>query len=270
MNSYDIKKALAARHRHDMFFEEVKDGPTQTVRHHAKIDALAMTLSWTNFAIIGYEIKVSRGDFLRDEKWRAYLPMCHQLYFIAPKGVLDPSEVGENCGVMVVGDNGRIRTLRKAPHRDIELPTNMLLHLMFKHIGEYERCDNKKPRPERLLPNPNIAAYKAYLEGRAEVKSIGHALSKRIRQEIDGAASQSQRAQMALDRANRSEKELRVIYDALGIIPGAWNSGSAALGEITRLKSAAVPKGVFEAERDVRKALEILTGLTKPAGSDEV
>lgn len=70
----DVKRAIAHRHASDMFFTEVKDGPTQIVNHHSRIDALAIKLSWTNFAIIGYEVKVARSDFLRDEKWRAYSP----------------------------------------------------------------------------------------------------------------------------------------------------------------------------------------------------
>lgn len=111
----DVKRAIAHRHASDMFFTEVKDGPTQIVNHHSRIDALAIKLSWTNFAIIGYEVKVARSDFLRDEKWRAYLPMCNQLYFAAAPGVCDPSEVPECCGLVTVTQSGNLRTIRKAP-----------------------------------------------------------------------------------------------------------------------------------------------------------
>ncbi len=49
----DITKALAKRHKDDMFFTEVKNGPTQTVAHHSRIDALAIKISWTRFRITG-------------------------------------------------------------------------------------------------------------------------------------------------------------------------------------------------------------------------
>ena len=84
------------------------------MNHHSRIDALAVKLSWTNFAIIGYEVKVARSDFLRDEKWRAYLPMCNQLYFAVAPGVCDPSEVPECCGLVTVTQSGNLRTVRKA------------------------------------------------------------------------------------------------------------------------------------------------------------
>lgn len=41
----DVKRAIAHRHASDMFFTEVKDGPTQIVNHHSRIDALAIKLS---------------------------------------------------------------------------------------------------------------------------------------------------------------------------------------------------------------------------------
>jgi len=34
-----------------------------------------------NPACTGYDIKISRSDFLGDEKWTGYLPLCNLLYF---------------------------------------------------------------------------------------------------------------------------------------------------------------------------------------------
>jgi hypothetical protein len=42
ITSDDVKIAIAKRHREDLFFTEVKDGPTQIVAHHSKVDALAI------------------------------------------------------------------------------------------------------------------------------------------------------------------------------------------------------------------------------------
>ena len=124
--AHKVKAAIAKRHKEDLFFTEVKDGPTQIVNHHSKIDALSMKISWTKFTITGYEVKVSRSDFLRDEKWHAYLPMCNQLYFAVAPGVCDTSEVPEVCGLVTVTQNGGLRTVRKAPWREIDPPVEML------------------------------------------------------------------------------------------------------------------------------------------------
>lgn len=132
INSRDIIKAIAKRHKEDMFFTEVKDGPTQVVSHHSRIDAMGIKISWTNFAIVGYEVKVSRSDFLRDEKWRAYLPMCNQLYFAVAPNVCDVKEIPEECGMVLYSPNtGCIRTIKKAPFRNIDPPVEM-----FKELSE--------------------------------------------------------------------------------------------------------------------------------------
>lgn len=43
--------------------------------------------------LIGYEIKVDRQDFRADEKWPGYLDYCHQLWFVAPKGVITAEDL---------------------------------------------------------------------------------------------------------------------------------------------------------------------------------
>jgi hypothetical protein len=71
VRSCDIKLALSKRHKDDYFLTEVKDGPTMGASH-ARIDAWAMKKSWSKPLVWGYEIKVSRSDFLNDTKWPAY------------------------------------------------------------------------------------------------------------------------------------------------------------------------------------------------------
>ncbi len=87
VHSGQIISALAKRHKGDMFFTEVKDGSTQLRSRHSRIDALAIPLSWAHYNIFGYEIKVSRSDFLQDQKWMAYLPMCNQLSWVVAPNV---------------------------------------------------------------------------------------------------------------------------------------------------------------------------------------
>ncbi len=66
----EMKEAIAKRHREDLFFTEVRrpDADRQPPQQNRRP---GMKISWTNFTISGYEVKVSRSDFLRDEKWRA-------------------------------------------------------------------------------------------------------------------------------------------------------------------------------------------------------
>jgi len=50
----------------------------------------------------GYEIKVSRSDFLGDDKWDNYLKYCNYFYFVAPKGLIGKHELPDGVGLIEV------------------------------------------------------------------------------------------------------------------------------------------------------------------------
>jgi hypothetical protein len=78
LDSADVKRLLAKKHESDIFVEECKTGPAGS----RSLDGWAMEKSWANPRIIGYEVKVSRSDFLRDTKWHEYLDTCNEFYFV--------------------------------------------------------------------------------------------------------------------------------------------------------------------------------------------
>ena len=53
---------------------------------------------------MGMEIKVSRADFLREVRDRgkraAWHSMVHRFTYVAPRGLIDPGEVPEGCGLL--------------------------------------------------------------------------------------------------------------------------------------------------------------------------
>lgn len=53
----------------------------------------------------GYEIKVSRADFLADKKWREYLKYCSKFYFVAPQGIIRPDELPPEIGLIEISVN---------------------------------------------------------------------------------------------------------------------------------------------------------------------
>ena len=74
VTSTDIKKALAGFHEKDFFITECKTCSTYFPDPQGllKFDGLAIRKSYTKPCITGYEVKVSRGDFLQDNKWHLY------------------------------------------------------------------------------------------------------------------------------------------------------------------------------------------------------
>jgi hypothetical protein len=75
VKSNDILKLLSEKHSEDVFVPECKNGSTW-LSTHLRLDAWVMNRSWTKLKFTGYEIKVSRQDFLRDDthdiKWHNY------------------------------------------------------------------------------------------------------------------------------------------------------------------------------------------------------
>lgn len=47
--------------------------------------------------IRGYEIKMSRADFLSDEKWMNYSEFCSSLSVVCPEGLIQKNEIQSPC-----------------------------------------------------------------------------------------------------------------------------------------------------------------------------
>lgn len=118
-NSKDIKALLYNRHRPPeyAFFTEVANGTGSMGGRYA--DAVAYAL-WPSkgFEITGYEIKVSRGDFMNEmknsAKAHAVMQFCHRWYLVAEKGVAKVEEIPANWGFLEVV-NGKFYTRKIAP-----------------------------------------------------------------------------------------------------------------------------------------------------------
>jgi len=123
---------LERKHSGDVFVRECKDGPSQT-RSHLRMDAWVMPRSWSKPACIGYEIKTSRQDFLRDEKWQGYLKLCNLLYFVCPAKVIQPAELSHGVGLMWLSSTGtKLYTKQKAAHRDVEIPESLFRYVLMR------------------------------------------------------------------------------------------------------------------------------------------
>lgn len=131
----DIKIALAKKHKTEFFLTEVKNGPTMFGTGLLKFDAVAIYKSWAHPKIVGYEIKVSRSDFLKDNKYSLYLPYFHEFYFVTPTGMVQRTEIEENIGLIWYNPaTGNLTTKKKAVYRNIEIDAAMLLYIIMNRL----------------------------------------------------------------------------------------------------------------------------------------
>lgn len=91
--------------------------------YQRRIDAWAINCYKSqHFRRIAYEIKCARSDFIAErrspDKRRPAKAVSNHFYFAAPLGLIDPSEVPEDCGLLVVYESGKTRIVKRAPKLD--------------------------------------------------------------------------------------------------------------------------------------------------------
>jgi hypothetical protein len=182
-------EALTIKHEKDVFVAECKDGPTWN-RAHRRLDAWVMEKSWAHPKMVGYEIKQFRSDFMNDNKWSDYLPLCNELYFVCPHGLIEKNEVPESTGLLWLAKNGlRLWTKKKAPYRKIEDPINLFKYILMCRV--------------KIIFNPDEDRVKFYTQW---VKNIQEKrkLGRSVAQEFCFLSAEIQKSRTeAVERANR-------------------------------------------------------------------
>ncbi|WKL27027.1 hypothetical protein Q1M64_21525 [Sinorhizobium meliloti] len=119
VRSSDVKAAIAAMHAppsHQTFFE-VSNATGYGIKSYA--DAISMGV-WpsTGNEIHGFEVKVSRSDFLNEmknpEKAMPIMQYCHRWSLVCPANMVKLDEVPATWGVYWYKD-GALRKARQAP-----------------------------------------------------------------------------------------------------------------------------------------------------------
>lgn len=148
----DILKLLLKKHKDDICVPECKHGQSWTKEKVKRFDLWSMKKSYANPITWIYEIKISRQDFLQDNKWMTYLPYCTDFYFVAPAGIIDVSEVPEQAGLLLSSKNGtRLFCKKKAPHRHVDTPDCVFKYILMSRTKivdstYYNKDSNRQKR----------------------------------------------------------------------------------------------------------------------------
>lgn len=121
MNSAEIKTLLYNKFSMPNFVF-VTEVAQESGKAGGWADGIAMGLWPSNgYEIQGFEIKVSRADFLQEmknpHKAMPFMPYCNRWWLVAPKGVCDPAELPKTWGYYEVrGD--KLWKKKQAPELD--------------------------------------------------------------------------------------------------------------------------------------------------------
>ena len=214
IEAVDLLDLLLEKHQKDLCIPECKTGASYGPDGFQKIDLWVMKKSWSNPAWYGYEIKVNRQDFLRDEKWQVSLPYCTSFSFVAPPGIIDVSELPPEAGLIVSSKNGtRLYTKKKAPVRQVEIPDDIYRYVLMwrtKVTRGYGPVHDREYW-ERWLKDRH--------KGEELGREVAYQLSKEARKQIDEARI----AESRMKEENETLKGLKEELLTFGIEPKELN-----------------------------------------------
>ena len=208
LHQNSIAAALAAKHADDLFIAQCKTGPTQQAEAGGvqQMDAWAMAKSWAHPCATAYEIKVTRGDFLADRKWRGYLPYCNEFYFACPWKLISPDELpGDECGLVWVQENGmRAIVKRRAKYREVEIPDTLWRYILMWRV--------KVQRDHGVSSEDNVARVKALIAENADMQAVGKHFAHKIARHVQDVEWENQR----LQGENKKLETVKLMLKELG------------------------------------------------------
>lgn len=217
MRADQVLLAVQRRHKKDLWLTEVRTGPSQSAPKGQlhRIDGLALAKSWTAPLITGYEVKVDRQDWIRDNKWHAALDDCHAFYIACPKDLIQPNEVPQEVGLIWIRDSGLLSIQRKAVYRNIELPTLLLYHVCMSRIDS----DRHPFFSERRLQ------LEAAVKDAASRRDLAEAVGGATRRSLIDAETRARNAEddAAQEREHAERwRQARSILESHGIRADRW------------------------------------------------
>lgn len=261
MTAAQLLGLLAEKHASDIFVPECKDGPTLGTTHF-RMDAWAMTRSWSNDRTIGYEIKVSRSDFTRDDKWHGYLDCCNEFYFVCPQGLIKPDELPAEAGILWASKTGtRLFMKKRAPRREVSIPEPVWRYILMSRAIIQKGCERDKSGDRDY--------WARWMAQKKENRDFGYRVSSGIRKLVQERITEVQQESVALERRMREYDDLRgFIRRVLGI--ELDNTSTWAVERNLRQLMAVVPPDLDEKLAGAADAMKrLVTELEKLKGKSQ-
>ena len=254
MTSDDIQRVLSAKHVNDVYVPECKTGASD--RGMQIMDAWVMAKSWAHPLITAYEIKVSRQDFLRDNKWRGYLDYCNAFYFACPKGLIKPEELPTEVGLIWISDNKTTAyTKRKAVYRNIVIPQDVFRYILMGRV---------KVGAEN--PNGNDRHYwLKWLEDKKLDYEFGWRVSKTIRETVEHKIKDVEKKNRELELLVDRYRDIKSLVNTLGFDEHAiklWGFRDNLTSKLQEIKTGIGKELIDSLTRtraDLDRSIEILS-----------
>jgi len=247
MKTPDVKSALRARFcspEWSIFFE-VADGTGMNQRRWA--DAVAMNMYPSRgMEIHGFEIKVSRNDWLRElknpEKSSTVQQYCDRWWIVAPKELIKPGELPPTWGHYDISATGIIRQMVAGPKLESVPVNKSFMAAMLRRAGGVDEA----------VMAAAVSREREQLEAQ---------FNDRLQREVDYRAT---KANIAIEKLAEFERETGLSIDGYGEVKEVAD----AVRFIRHTGALATWRGLeglaSEAERFSAKVREFIRANTPP------
>lgn len=259
----EIKKALAEYHPKDFFLSECKTDSTYFAGPQGLLifDGLAIARSYTSPCITGYEIKVSRSDFQRDNKYHLYLQYCNEFYFVVPAGLLKKEEIPDDMGLIYYyPETGKLLKKKKALYRQIEEPVGVYKYIIYSRLEQ-----------DRIPFYENRAEYaKDYIADLSEKRKIGRTFGSKMAKDLLDCQERLERladVESQLEQFHQIEK----ILEKYNIGGYSWSRNTEnTLKQLDEALSSSYPEELNHVEDDLQHTLNYLKRIKEKHTQKEV
>lgn len=214
MTATEIHRLLADRHKDAVYVPECKMGSAGS----RTLDGWALLPTWSPLTAIGYEVKVSRSDWLQDQKFEEYRNVCHLFFVVAPKGIVSKGELPAGVGLLEpIGEGtGRRLVMRhKAVRQEID-PAKALR--LMAYVLMWKRAEGGAGP---LSKDRRAAIWRRWVDERQEFRAIASSVRGRMRAMLKEALD----AQRVAESRAKQLEDTAAVLEELGIKPG-WDRWS--------------------------------------------
>lgn len=147
--AHDLANHLRVNNDH-IVWEDMQMGPSGSIRP----DVYMLKKSYSTFAPVTYEVKISVSDFRSDVtsgKWQGYLKYSSAVIFAVPAGLIKKEDVPAACGLIVRHDEVW-RTVKRPVLQKIDtLPHAAWMKMMIDGI--------ERATVERIRLRPSVSSW---------------------------------------------------------------------------------------------------------------
>lgn len=135
-------------------------------------DAMAFNMyASTGYEVLGFEIKVSRSDFLSElkdmSKSNEIMHYCDKWFLVVPdETIVKEGELPKNWGLLVLKDEKLVQKVRAIATRSEPIPDYFLASILRRSGDEVERIRNQYIKREDVAGEVEAARKRGYEDGR--------------------------------------------------------------------------------------------------------